>query len=389
MRTKRFDFNFKPLRIITSFGVDGSVPGRQTYDGNTDGFIPDYSLTSLKLRLSVSRQDKDEALPHGEINNLLTNVTFTQILDGVATTITSSTSGYSITTSGNDAGTILVSKNINPLHPITIRVEADYLDTRLNQVHHIMESFLILCDNSTEVVPEVEVDIDDQSVWDPYSDPDSVTITAGLRVGKSLAAYDSHLLFKWLKLRSDGSFTEVGTDDTEDYDMTVGSDTCHKTLTVDRRLMGSETEIKCVALYNKDGSASGMSISTTSPVRCISIARRIPKFEDDFTGVPLNIPPGSLYLNPTAVLRDTKGIISNPEREVHFIWKGATNQASGSLTYTQIGYGVSPTLPTKKIVSDLGMVLGLDVVDAGPVAALEDSDGYLIEDSDGALILVQ
>ena len=83
MRTKRFDFNFKPLRIITSFGVVGSVPGRQTYDGNTDGFIPDYSLTSLQLRLSVSRQDKDEALPHGEINNLLTNVTFTEILDGV------------------------------------------------------------------------------------------------------------------------------------------------------------------------------------------------------------------------------------------------------------------------------------------------------------------
>ena len=388
MRTKRFDFNFKPLRLITSFGVVGSVPGRQTYDGNTDGFIPDYSLTSLQLRLSVSRQDKDEALPHGEINNLLTNVTFTEILDGVATTITNSTSGYSITTSGNNAGTILVSKNINPLHPVTIKVEADYLDTRMNQVHHIMESFLILCDNSTEVVPEVEVDIDDQTVWDPYSDPDSITITAGLRVGKNLASYDTHLLFKWLKLRSNGTYTEVGSDDTEDYDMAV-SGTCDKCLTVNRRLMGSDTEIKCVALYNKSGAASGMSVSATSPVRCISMARRIPKFEDDFTGVPLNIPPGSLYLNPTAVLRDTKGMIDNPEREVHFIWKGSTNQASGSLTFTQIGYGVSPTLPTNKIVSDLGMVLGLDVVDAGPVAALEDSDGYLVEDSDGALILVQ
>ncbi len=388
MRTKRFDFNFKPLRIITSFGVVGSVPGRQTYDGNTDGYIPDLSLTPLQLRLSVSRQDKDEALPHGEINNLLTNVTFTQILDGVSTIITAGTSGYSITTSGNNAGSILVSKNIAPLHPITIKVEADYLDTRLNQVHHIMETFLIVCDNSTEVVPEVEVDIDDQTVWDPYSDPDSVTITAGLRIGKPLVAYDSHLKFVWLKKRSNDTFTEVGTDDTEDYDMAVSGD-CDKCLTINRRLMGSDTEIKCVALYNKNGAASSMSPSATSPVRCISLARRIPDYEDDFTGVPLNIPPGSLYLNPTAVLRDTKGIIENPDREVHLIWKGATNQASGSLTYTQIGHGVSPILPTSKIVSELGMVLGLDVVDAGPIGALEDSDGKLVEDSDGSLILVQ
>lgn len=389
MRTKRFDFNFKPLRIITSFGVEGSVPGKQVYDGNSDGYIPDFSLTALKLRLSVSRQDKDEVLPHGEINNALTNVTFTEILDGVSTRITSSTAGYSITTSGNDAGTILVEKNVAPLHPITIKVEADYLDTRLQQVHHITETFLILCDNATEVVPQVEVDIADQSVWNPFEDPDSVTITAALRVGKSLAAYDSHLRFVWQKLRSDGTFTEVGSDATEDYDMEVSSDSCAKSLTVNRRLMGSETEIRCIALYDKSGSASSMSVAATSPMKALAIVRRIPDFEDDFTGVPLNIPPGSLYLHPTAVIRDTKGIISNPERELHLIWKAATNLASGSLTYTQVGHGEAPVLPTSKIVNEHGMVLGLDVQDAGAIGALEDSDGYLIEDSDGSLILVQ
>lgn len=389
MRTKRFDFNFKPLRIITSFGVEGSVPGKQVYDGNSDGYIPDFSLTALKLRLSVSRQDKDEVLPHGEINNALTNVTFTEILDGVSTRITNSTAGYSITTSGNDAGTILVEKNVAPLHPITIKVEADYLDTRLQQVHHITETFLILCDNATEVVPQVEVDIADQSVWNPFEDPDSVTITAALRVGKSLVAYDSHLRFVWQKLRSDGTFTAVGSDATEDYDMEVSSDSCAKSLTVNRRLMGSETEIRCIALYDKSGSASSMSVAATSPMKALAIVRRIPDFEDDFTGVPLNIPPGSLYLHPTAVIRDTKGIISNPERELHLIWKAATNLASGSLTYTQVGHGEAPILPTSKIVNEHGMVLGLDVQDAGAIGALEDSDGYLIEDSDGSLILVQ
>jgi hypothetical protein len=37
----------------------------------------------------------------------------------------------------------------------------------------------------------------------------------------------------------------------------------------------------------------------------------------------------------------------------------------------------------------LGGVYGLDVVDAGPMACWEDSDGAVFEDSDGILLLVK
>ena len=45
MKTKRFDFNFRPLQINVSFSVDGSVPDRQTYDADNGEYTPDYTVT--------------------------------------------------------------------------------------------------------------------------------------------------------------------------------------------------------------------------------------------------------------------------------------------------------------------------------------------------------
>ena len=68
-------------------------------------------------------------------------------------------------------------------------------------------------------------------------------------------------------------------------------------------------------------------------------------------------------------------------------WYLATNQASGSLVYNQVGHGAAPVLPTSGMSTLLGGVYGLDVVDRGPLCAMEDSDGKLFEDSDGKVLL--
>lgn len=389
MKTKRFDFDFKPLRILTSFGVVGSVPGRQVYDSNLAEYTPDYSVTPLVLRLSVSRQDPDEVLANGEVNNALTNVRFYEIKNGVKTQILAANTDYTIETSGNNAGRILVNTNVAYLFPVTIIVEADYLDTRLNQTHHIKESFLIICDNGSPVQPEVELDIDDQTVWNPLADADSVVITAKLRLGAALAAYDSHLLFKWQKLRGNGTWSDVGAVEYEDYDCAVSSEGQQRSLTVNRRLMGPNLRLRCVALYNASGSVSGMTIGDSTPQRSFDIVRRIPKYEYDIHGVPTNIPPGSLYISPEAVVKDGNGVVANPDRELHLLWKAASNQQSGSLTYETVGEGMNPSIPTRKIVNQYGMVLGLDPVDAGPEAAWLDSDDAYIVDSDGAILLIK
>ena len=400
MKTKRFDFNFKPLRILTSFGVFGSVPGTQVFDGNTDGHIPDYELTPLVLRLSASRQDKDEVLANGEINSLLTNVVFYQIKNGVKTQISNSAPTYTkngstypcyaIETTGVNAGRIQVKHNIDYLFPVTIIVEADYLDTRLNQTHHISESFLVTCDNSTVAVPEVELDIDSQTVWNPLADPDSVTVNATLRLGASAISPSSHLLFRWQKLRANGTWSDIGSAPLEDYDCSVSSATSHPSLTINRRKMGKALKLRCVGLYNETGAPSSSdAITDATPQMSFDLVRRIPKYDYDYLGVPTNIPPGTLSVCPEAIAQDSKGIIANPEREIHFLWMAATNAASGNLSYVQIGHGVNPTLPTASMNNNYGMVLGLMPVDAGPECACLDSDGDYMADSDGKLLLIK
>ena len=88
-------------------------------------------------------------------------------------------------------------------------------------------------------------------------------------------------------------------------------------------------------------------------------------------------------------MKDGNGVVANPDRELHLLWKAASNQQSGSLTYETVGEGMNPSIPTRKIINQYGMVLGLDPVDAGPEAAWLDSDDAYIVDSDGAILLIK
>lgn len=62
MKTKRFDFNFRPLQINVGFSIGSSVPDRQTYGANGGEYTPDYTVTPVIIQPNVSRMDKDEIL---------------------------------------------------------------------------------------------------------------------------------------------------------------------------------------------------------------------------------------------------------------------------------------------------------------------------------------
>ena len=74
MKTKRFDFNYRPLQINVCLAVDGSVPGQQNYDVDTAAYTPDYTITPLVLQPTVSMMDRDEILQPGKVNSKLANV---------------------------------------------------------------------------------------------------------------------------------------------------------------------------------------------------------------------------------------------------------------------------------------------------------------------------
>jgi hypothetical protein len=134
MKTKRFDFNFKPLQINIAMSVDGSVPGKQNYNADADEYTPDYTVTPCIIFPRVSQIDKDEIFAAGSVNHALANVKWYEIVSGVRTEIQDANTNYEIVRSGGLAGRIKVKKNAQPQLPITLEFNADYTDTRTNQI---------------------------------------------------------------------------------------------------------------------------------------------------------------------------------------------------------------------------------------------------------------
>ena len=384
MKTKRFDFNYKPLQVDICMSVDGSVPGKQNYDADANEFTPDYTITPCIIQPAISLMDKDEIITAGRINQALANVRWYEIVGGVRTQIEAANTNYEITTSGGQAGRIKVKKNAQPQLPITLEFYAEYTDTRNNQIIIIRETYQIVCNNSTTYIPLLVLDAADQTIYDPLTDQATQTVHASLRLGTSECAAAKRQ-FVWEKFRSDNTWSTVGTDEALDYDITVANDGA--SVTVDRSKMGSELYLRCRAKYDKDGNPGSVALNDSSPAKIVSFIRRIPKFEYEIGGLPTNIPAGILAVAPEAKIYNTKGAISSPERELLPLWYLATNRASGSLSYVQVGHGVNPVLPTSLMSELYGGVFGLDVKDLGPDCAMEDSDDKVLLDSDGKVLL--
>lgn len=387
MKTRRFDFNFRPLQINVGFAVDGSVPNKQNYDADTGTYTPDYTLTPLIIQPQVSCMDKDEFLAAGSINHQLANVKWYEIVGGVSTLIESTNTDYEVIASGGQAGRIKVKKNAQPKVPITLEFHAEYSDPRTNQLHTIIRTFSVTCGNSTVFAPQLILDAADQTIYNPLTDPDTQVVHASLRLGANECA-TANRLFVWEIYRADSStWTEVGTDTTLDYDVTVAADGA--SCTVDRSHMGTELYLRCRAKYDIGGNPSSIALTDAAPCKIVAFIRRIPKFEYDVIGVPVNIPVGILAIAPVASIWDATGAIQNPERELLPLWYIATNKASGTLSYTQVAHGLTPTVPTKAMSASYGAVIGLDVKDVGPLCAFEDTDGAVFEDADGNVILIK
>lgn len=386
MKIKRFDFNFKPLQLNVCMAVEGSVPDVQTYNADDGTYTPDYSLTPLIIQPAVSQLDKDEIVSAGRINQSLANVRWYEVVDGERMQISTTDENFEMVTSGGNAGRLKVKKNAQPQLPLNLVFYAEYTDPRTNQLFTIWRTVQILCRNATVYMPRLILDAADQTIFNPLGEQAKQTVHASLRIGKDECPAQNRL-FVWEIFRDDNTWTEVGEDTTLDYDVTISEDGA--SVTVDRSLMGQELYLRCRAKYDINGNPENVQLNDNSPQKIIAFVRRIPKFEYGMFGVPTNIPPGLLAIAPEAKIWTTNGEIEDPERELLIIWKAATNKQSGSLSYEMVGQGLNPTLPTAKMSEQYGGVYGVDVIDAGPTCAWEDSDGAVFEDGDGNIILIK
>jgi len=386
MKTRRFDFNFKPLQLNIAISVSGSVPDVQNYNGDADEFTPDYTITPLILQPLVSRLDKDEIVSPGNINDQLTNIKWYQIINSTRTQILAANTDYEMTTSGGQAGRIKVKKNAQPEIPITLEFYAEYVDARTNQVIVIHATHIVKCGNATAFIPNLVLDAADQTIYNPLIDPDSQTVHASLRVGTAECA-TANRQFVWEVLRSNGTWTTAGSDNS-DYWLSVAQDGA--SCTVNRKQMGDEEIIRCRAKYDPDGNPGSVSLTDAAPCAVVVFRRRLPKYEYDIAGVPVNIPPGLLVLYPEVSIVDVNGPVENPQNVLLPVWYIGTNRASGTpASYAVVAHGFAPAISTAAMSQQYGAVIGVEVKDPGPLVPWKDYDGSVFKDADGAVLLIK
>ena len=380
MKTRRFDYNWKPLQLNLSMSTEGSVPQKQAYDSFTGEYSPDYTLTPVVIQPEVSIIDKDGVLASGSVNAQLSSIKWYETANGTRTQIATDSSDYEITQSGSQAGRIRMKKNVQPQQPVTLSFYAEYAVARNNQVFAVQGSTLVTCASESSLV---RVSIDQPSVllYDPLHDADSLTITADIWVGgtKGSPSWDA----VWSMTREDGASASLADSACfpENAGITDGGD---GTLTVDMTLQGDETDLQA-------GAATGGK-TMWNPSDTVAIVRRVPEYEYDIEGVPYDIPAGALSISPVATVRTTKGIVDSgrADRELLPVWYMATNKASGSLSYKQVAHGWNPTISTSGMSTLHGGVLGLDVIDRGGMCLWEDgtdTECVYTDDSGCALMI--
>ena len=383
MKTRRFDFNWRPLQLQISIFVDGSVPDSQNYNADSQEYTPDYTITPVIIQPVISILDKDEVIHAGRINHALTNIRWYENINGTRTLINTDNAYYEITSSGGNAGRLKVKKNAQPKVPITLEFYAEYIDTRNSQVMIVQGSYMLSCSNASDLA-RVELDAAQQTVFNPLADQASQTVQARVWVADKICDASKYALV-WEVLGEDNTWHAVGSDAVLDYDITESGSTA----TINRWLMGQVMQLGCRCKYSASGNPGSVTLSDDSPQAEAVFIRRIPKYEYDFTGVPYNIPAGILAISPTALVRTTNGEVADFEKELLPLWYIATNKASGSLSYSLVGQGANPTIPTAALNKDYGAVIGLDVKDRGYAGAFTDAaDGAVICDGNGDVIII-
>lgn len=391
MKSKRIDLNYRPLRFIISMFSTG-VSTTQSYDQATGEYKPNYIDLPLTVRLEVRVQDPDGVVTTGIVNGSLTNIVYYLNIDGTKTQLVNGVNGVTIFDSGSNRGSIKIANNLVPKgKTASLEVTANYTDTRTKQVSTINGRISLFCSSET-LHEKISLDSGTQK-YDPFqydgvvnNQQDKVSITATHRCGDSITAYDAtKLKFVWHKKRSDGSFSEVGSS-LLDYDCEI-SGTCGQTLTLSREFMGDGVTLRCYALFAGDGTVASKSITDLTPMETITHTRSLPSYDYEMTGVPLQIPVGSISVNPQISVMTNKGTVSNAELVLLTKWYAATNTGGSSASFTEVAHGASAEVPCKYIVDDMGMLLGYEAADAGAKKALVDASGRILVDAEGKILI--
>lgn len=360
---KKLNIMYDALAQWKSVEIVGAVPDMQNYDPDIGSFMPDYTLTPLTLKFlcSTSGQAENSAT---SVNAKLTNMHFYEVIAGVTTEITADNKNYTVTTTGDDAGTIVIKKNGSTISNTTIRFHAEYVDATSGRTYRYDMDYRLKCIDGQAGVPILNVDAPRSYGWNPLRDGSTFTINAKCMLGKVDVTSKCKIFF-YRKLDT-GALQPVGTIDGTDWEVTALTDT---SLTINLDLIGEGMTYVVKFSYDSGGKPADTP-NDAYGVKSTVIRRVIPKLIVDYKGVPEQVPEGTDYVCPVPFVLDTKGLITDYRGILNFSWYTAPK---GSDKLTLAATGEKPSIPYTD-----GMTIQMNVEDKGPLKAVVDANGKYI-----------
>ena len=350
----------------------GSVPSVQVYQADKGEYTPDYTLTPLTLFPRCNATDPSALTLPGTVNAKLTNMNWYETVNGTRKLIESTNKEYEITATGSDKGTIKMKKNIAPTAPVTLDFYAEYNDsTRTGQTFIYRYTYLIRTIDGTEATPVLMIDSPAGRDWNPLRDQSQQTITAKMIVADVDVTTSGKCKFFFYRVLDTGALEAI-TSTTGDNDWEVVSVSANQ-LTVDMDYIGHEQSYIVKASYDAGVSPASQPDDNIA-YKSTTLRRRIPALDVDYSGVPGEVPGGTTAIYPEAVIRDTLGTVPTPETVLECSWR--TKVGAGA--YALKAQGMSAEIPYQD-----GMMLEMQVTDRGPWAAVVDSSGKYVTDSQG------
>lgn len=372
---KRLTIQTRPLQLSGGIEVVGSVPDNQVFQAESGEYTPDYTLTPLVLFPRCNATNPETTSASYNVNASLTNMNWYEIYDGTRTLIEATNANYEITTEGAQKGTIKVKRNVPSGHVFALEFYAEYVDSASSGVAYKFNFTRgVTTTDGSKPSPVIMIDSPSSMDWNPIREESNQTIKFNMMVGDTDVTSSGKCKFFVYRKLDNGSLelvTGSGDNDWEVVSLTATS------ITINRNLIGDYNTYVVKASYDEGGSPASTPDESIA-YRSTTIRRRIPKLECDWEGLPQQLPSGTGSITPKPIVRDNKGVLTNPWSTLSANWYISTN--NGSSFALSVADNAAPTIPFTD-----GMILKLEVEDRGPMA-LVTSNGAIVTSGGKAII---
>jgi hypothetical protein len=251
------------------------------------------------------------------------------------------------------------------------------VDTRTLQTIKIQNSYLLSCYSASKSTPTLSLSVADSSLYNPLRDIDTLIIEANMFLGEKGVLANDSVSYVWMVSNDMSSFHSVGYDALDYWASADGNK-----LTINRQLMGDVVKVRCYGLYEN------AEVSDATPVKTITITRRIPKYEESIEGGVARLDPTQDSVELALYISDKDGKVDGYEKELLALWYvGATGSDGNADLSTYVGEGAKVKVKTSDMSKTYGGVVGVDIKDRGALKAMANSDGKILTDANGKILV--